>query len=91
MEAIILTKDQFQQIQEQLDEIKHVLAEKQKNLKDIFVDNQDFIQMMNISKRTAQTWRDEGIIAFSQIGHKIYYRTSDIQKLIDKYHNPAFK
>jgi hypothetical protein len=32
---------------------------------DDFVDNADFIQLMKISKRTAQAWRDEGKIAFS--------------------------
>lgn len=39
---------------------------------------------MNISKRTAQSWRDEGIVSFSQVGSKIYYRMSDVQKLLDK-------
>lgn len=91
MEAIILTKDQFQQIQKQLEEIKASLSEKQKNTKHIFVDNQEFIQIMNISKRTAQSWRDDGIITFSQIGHKIYYRMSDIEVLLEKNLNPAFK
>jgi len=45
---------------------------------------------MNISKRTAQTWRDEGIVSFSQIGSKIYYRMSDVQKLLDKNYKQAF-
>ena len=46
---------------------------------------------MHISKRTAQTWRDEGKISFSQIGNKIYYRMSDVQTLLNKNYNKAFK
>jgi uncharacterized membrane protein len=46
---------------------------------------------MNISKRTAQTWRDEGIISFSQVGRKIYYRMSDVQRLLDSNYNQAIK
>lgn len=57
---------------------------------DVFFDNQEFLQVMNISKRTAQTWRDEGKISFSQIGSKIYYRMSDVQKLLDKNYKQAF-
>ncbi|WP_272973049.1 helix-turn-helix domain-containing protein, partial [Croceibacter atlanticus] len=53
-------------------------------------DNQEFLQLMNISKRTAQTWRDEGVISFSQIGSKIYYRMSDVQKLLDNNYRKAF-
>jgi predicted site-specific integrase-resolvase len=46
---------------------------------------------MNISKRTAQAWRDEGKIAFSQVGGKIYYKMSDVQELLNHNYNPAFK
>lgn len=50
----------------------------------VFLDNQEFLQIMNISKRTAQQWRDSGIISYSQIGAKIYYRFSDIEELLNK-------
>nr|WP_237267430.1 helix-turn-helix domain-containing protein [Tenacibaculum todarodis] len=39
---------------------------------------------MNISKRTAQHWRDSGLIGYCQIGYKIYYRLSDILELLNK-------
>lgn len=48
-----------------------------------FLDNQEFLQLMNISKRTAQTWRDEGIVAFSQVGGKIYYQMKDIEAMLE--------
>lgn len=58
---------------------------------DVFLDNQEFLQVMNISKRTAQQWRDSGVIAYSQIGAKIYYRFSDINELLNKNHKKAIK
>jgi len=91
MEAIILSKNQYNELLKKIDEVKTSLDEKQKNPKDIFVDNQEFLQLMNISKRTAQTWRDEGVVSFSQIGSKIYYRMSDVEKLLEKNYNKAFK
>ena len=53
------------------------------NPEDVFFDNQEFMLLMNTSKRTAQEWRNKKIIEFSQVGNKIYYRLSDIKKLLD--------
>ncbi|CAN1570391.1 Helix-turn-helix domain, group 17 [Spirosomataceae bacterium] len=91
MDAIILSKDQFDFINAHLEQIKSYLSNKQKDPKDVFLDNQEFLQLMNISKRTAQSWRDDGVISFSQVGSKIYYRMSDVQALLDKNYRKAFK
>jgi hypothetical protein len=70
-----------------------VSIKKQQNISssDLFFDNQEFMQLMNISKRTAQQWRDNKIIGFSQVGNKIYYRLIDIQKLLNENYNPQNK
>jgi len=49
----------------------------------IILDNADFIQMFKISGRTAQMWRDEGLIEFSQVKGKIYYKLTDIHTFLD--------
>tara|TARA_R110002096_G_scaffold282779_1_gene476729 strand:- start:6589 stop:6879 length:291 start_codon:yes stop_codon:yes gene_type:complete len=90
MEAIILSTQQYKELVNRLDTLNKKLEENQKSPTDTFLDNQEFLQLMNISKRTAQTWRDEGKISFSQIGSKIYYRMSDVQKLLDKNYKAAF-
>ncbi|TXK74544.1 helix-turn-helix domain-containing protein [Mesonia sp. HuA40] len=90
MKAIILSTEQYTDLVNRLDELNKKLEEKQKSPKEVFLDNQEFLQLMNISKRTAQTWRDEGVISFSQIGSKIYYRMSDVQKLLDNNYRKAF-
>lgn len=91
MEAIIISKQEFELLVEKLKKLTDVLAEKQKSPEDQFLDNQEFMQVMNISKRTAQSWRDEGVISFSQIGSKIYYRMSDVHKLLDNNYRKSFR
>ena len=73
----------YQTIVDSLSEIKSLLLEKQKAPEDTILDNKDFIKLMGISGRTAQQWRDDGLIQFSQIGNKIYYRMSEIQRFLN--------
>jgi hypothetical protein len=54
----------------------------------IFFDNQEFLQIMNISKKTAMVWRQKDIIKFSNVGNKYYYRLKDILKLLEENYNP---
>lgn len=51
----------------------------------ILLDNADFIQMFKISAKTAQNWREEGLIEYAQIKGKIYYKLMDIKSLIDRH------
>ena len=49
-----------------------------------WLDNQEVCQLLNISKRTLQTYRDNGTLPYSQIGHKIFYRPDDVQQMFEK-------
>ena len=91
MESIIITKDQFSDLMSKLDTIQSQLNSKNDPKKETFLDNQEFLLLMKISKRTAQTWRDEGKISFSQVGSKIYYKLSDVEKLLQEHYNKSFK
>jgi hypothetical protein len=89
MENITISTEQYEVLNNRLVAISNHLSTKEPN-PDQFVDNDDFIKLMKISKRTAQNWRDEGKIAFSQIGGKIYYRFGDIDALLKQHYNRAF-
>ena len=78
MEAIILSKDQFDELVAKMNEVLEKLNSKTAPKQEIFLDNEELIAMLKISRRTAQTWRDEGKISFSQVGSKIYYKLSDV-------------
>mgnify|MGYP006193190211 CR=1 FL=1 len=50
----------------------------------VIIDNADFIQLFKISAKTAQHWREEGLVEYAQVKHKIYYRISDIKDFINR-------
>lgn len=51
-----------------------------------WIDNQDVMNLLHISLRTLQSLRSNGILPYSRINGKIYYRRQDIQKILaDNY------
>jgi hypothetical protein len=61
-------------------------------LKDTWIDNQDVLQTLHISKRTLQTLRTNGTLPYSKVKGKFYYRVADIEQLLqDNYYNHNFK
>lgn len=59
------------------------LTERNTGLK-TWLDNEDVCRMLNISKRTLQSYRDSGKLAFSQINHKIYYKPEDVETFLQQ-------
>ena len=90
MEAIILSKEQFDALVSKIDDIHHKINAKNQPKEEVFLDNEEFIKKLKISRRTAQTWRDEGKVSFSQVGNKIYYKLSDVEKTMEEYYNKSF-
>src|SRR5690606_38282513 len=91
MEAIIMTNTQFEELAKSIKAIEERVSNNSNSDREKFVDNQEFIQLMKISKRTAQSWRDEKVIGFAQIGNKIYYKIGDIEDLLERNYHRAFK
>lgn len=55
-----------------------------------FVKEEAFETLMGISSETAQRWREEGRIGFSQNGENIYYQLSDIHTFLEDHHRKPF-
>jgi hypothetical protein len=56
---------------------------------EVIYDDVDLREFLKVSKRTTAYWREKGLITFSKLGGKIYYRLSDILLLLKKYEVPA--
>ena len=82
-------KEQYDRIQHKLDKIAGDFIYSRQLPEQMFVDNPKFMELMGISQKTAQAWRDKGTISYSQVGNKIYYRISDIKELLDRFHIKA--
>ena len=91
-ESIKVLTTNYDKAFKQLEEITNTLKECNLKIDDPFVPNDKFMKLMDISTRTSQVWRDEGKIGYSQIAGKIYFRKSDIEKLLnDNYHKAKVK
>ena len=52
-----------------------------------FLTDKDLSDLLKISRRCLQDYRDQGRIPYIQLGGKILYKLSDIEKLLeDNYH-----
>jgi hypothetical protein len=91
MEVVTMQSEAFQNLVAELKAINKRLDAKEKQPKETWLDNQELMQLLKISKRTAQHYRDSGLISFSQVGNKIYYKLSDVEELMKTHYNKAFK
>jgi len=85
MEKLVLTEVDYKELHSKLDKITSQLNElgKQNSLSEKWLDNQDVCIILKISTRTLQNYRDKGILSFSQINNKLYYKSSDIEKHLE--------
>lgn len=47
-----------------------------------WVDGQEVMKALHISRRTLQTLRDNGTLGYAMLGQKIYYRISEVEELL---------
>ena len=62
------------------DRVNEIIGKREKGKLSRWMDNQEVCQQLCISPRTLQTLRDNGTLAYSQIGHKIFYKPEDVQR-----------
>ena len=87
MEVIAIQKQAFEQMQHQLKELLELTESATSKYTSIFnvekwLDNQEVCLMLNISKRTLQTYKEKGLLPYAQLNRKNYYKQSDVQALL---------
>lgn len=87
MDVVTIEKKCFETIMGRLrrlsEGIEALCRESDEKRLDKWLDNQDVCTMLQISLRTLQTYRENGTLPYSQIGHKIYYRSEDVAKVLE--------
>ena len=56
-----------------------------------WIDGQDVIDALNISKRTLQSLRDNGTLPYSRVNGKFYYKVADLEKLLESNYSRNLK
>lgn len=86
MEFIIIDAALFDLLIEKLNRLAGE-ADNIRNGKDAVLeprlDGQEVCEILGVTKRTLQTLRDTGRIAYSMVSHKVYYRPEDVQILLN--------
>lgn len=79
-------------IEQRLEELTELVTKKQQRIfEKVIIDNEEFQRLFKISPGTAANWREQGLIAYSQINNKIVYKIEDINKMLDANYRPFKK
>lgn len=77
----------FTEIGSLREELKAEKVKSNKKLSETWLDNQEVMELLKVSPRTLQQMRDTRVLPFSKINGKIYYKASDLEKLLNEnYH-----
>ena len=92
MEVIAIQKSAFDGMKNELKDLLEMTKDATEKYASIFnkekwLDNQEVCLMMNITKRTLQTYKDKGILSYSRLNRKNYYKLSDVQALLKGKHS----
>lgn len=49
------------------------------------LDTKQVMAKFRIDEKTCKKWRDEGILPYSRIKNKLYYKFSDLKQLIEQH------
>lgn len=86
MEIVAIEKRTFEQMMQRFKDFAkqvNTLCGKNRSNKN-WLDNKQVCELLKISSRTLQTYRDTGVLPYSQIVRKCYYKTSDIEQFINQ-------
>ena len=87
MELIAIPKSVLNELTTELDELLQLTTDASKAYIAIFneerwLDNQEVCLMLGITKRTLQSYKDKGLLSYSKLNRKNYYKFSDVQHLL---------
>jgi len=82
----------FHSLERMLDKIEDVLTNQRPTLNgERFLTDKEVSERLKISRRSLQDYRTNGQIPYIQLGGKILYRESDIQKMLEEGYRDKFK
>ncbi|HKM94485.1 MAG TPA: helix-turn-helix domain-containing protein [Prolixibacteraceae bacterium] len=80
MQLLLELSGAIKEIKAQILVLKQTGADK---FKQQWIDGNDVMLSLNISKRTLQSLRDNGVLPHSRINGKFYYKVSDLENLLE--------
>jgi hypothetical protein len=87
MQVITIESEAFKSLVHKIESIEAKTVTKQQPPEHTWLDNQELCQLLKISTRTAQNYRDNGVLPYTQLGGKVFYRQSDIFRVLEENHS----
>lgn len=78
-------QQQIQELAEAIHELKLEFQNLARPANETILDEVDMRNLLKISARTSIKWRQQGLITYTQIVNKFYYKLSDIIETLDKH------
>ncbi|WP_245842880.1 helix-turn-helix domain-containing protein [Pontibacter ummariensis] len=84
MSVEIITKEDLQSFRRQLlEDLRQLLSKRPQQTQKLVLKSAEVRRLLQISPSTLQTLRINGTLPFTRIGGTIYYRSEDIERLMD--------
>jgi excisionase family DNA binding protein len=98
MENNLITKDHekvksfFISLERMLDGIENLIDDYKPSLNgERYLTDKEVSERLKVSRRTLQDYRTEGKITYYQLGGKILYKESDIERMLNDNYFPSFE
>ena len=56
-----------------------------------YLTDREVAQILKVSRRTLQEYRNDGVISYILLGGKALYRESDLERVLESCYHPAYK
>jgi len=56
-----------------------------------YLTDREVAQILKVSRRTLQEYRNDGMLPYILLGGKVLYRESDLEKVLESCYHPAYK
>jgi hypothetical protein len=88
----IINDEEFKVLMDKIDSIiTSITPSKQKNnLNEDWLNQSEARTFLNVSNRTLQNYRDNGLLSFSKVGRKIKYKKIDVESLLQHHYVKGF-
>ena len=56
-----------------------------------YLTDREVSEILKVSRRTLQEYRNDGILPYILLGGKVLYRESDLERVLESCYHPAYK
>lgn len=95
MELVCIDKQTFEELRVRFCKFEDRVTRLCRPVEDLglknWLDNQEVCDVLRINKKTLQAYRAKGLLPFSRIKNKLFYKPEDIRRLLELSYHPLIK